>query len=504
VTSWIDGTFANAEASAYTNVAPRNGMELCQIVPPSPTQIQQAVASSKRAFDTEWSTTSYNERGAILTEMANCIQKHQRDLIYWEAMDTGIPITQIQINHISFAITTLRYYAAICAAGGLPGRILDTPHTGGSRQSMGWTRREPLGVCVGIGAWNYPFMSMMCKLAPALACGNTMVYKPSECTPLSALLVQELWKQVLPPGVLQVLPGVVGQQIIESPLVSKVSLTGSVTTGINVATQAAKLLQKVTLELGGKSALLVFDDADLDSSVRVAMEGNFVNNGQVCSNCTRVFVENIVLDAFVERLIEYTSRVVVIGDNMDDTTNIGPMMMHPKQLSQHYDRVMGYIDRAKSNARLTLVYGGNGYQRNGAYFVEPTIFVSESDDTELVQEEIFGPVMVILPFLTEDEAIWRANNTTSYGLAAGAMTSNLQRAHRLTKQLQAGNVWINNWNLTPVELPFGPNKMSGYGRELGTEAMDDYSQIKTVYMEMGHVHESYNFLDKVEIEILPL
>jgi betaine-aldehyde dehydrogenase len=190
-----------------------------------------------------------------------------------------------------------------------------------------------------------------------------------------------------------------------------------------------------------------------------------------------------------------TTNTVVMGDNMEETTNMGPTMMHPHQPSKHYDQVMGFIERAKSDEKLALIHGGNGYFRNGAYFVEPTIFLGQSDDPELVQHEVFGPVMVVLPFDSEDEAVQRANNT-AFGLAAGAMTSNIQRAHRLVKTLQAGNVWINQWNITPVELPFGPIKMSGYGRELGLEAMDAYSQVKTVYMEMEPVHESATFVEK--------
>ena len=494
LTSWIDGTRAIPDELPYTNFAPGTGKALGQIVPPSPTQIHHAIASAHDS-GRDFANTSFHERGVLLSEMANILQHHHLDdLIYLEAMDTGIPISQIASNHIPFAITILRYYAAICASGGIPGRILDTPESGG-RQSMGWTRREPLGVCVGIGAWNYPLMSMMMKVAPALACGNTMVCKPSECTPLTALMVPEFCQSVLPPSVLQVVPGTVGPLLLQSPLVRKVSLTGSVITGRLVAAQAAQYGQQVTLELGGKSALLVFDDADLESAVHVAMEGNFINNGQVCSNCTRVFVQRTILDAFLHRLLELTTNTVVMGDNMEETTNMGPTMMHPHQPSKQYDHVMGYIERAKSDNKLTLLHGGSGYLKNGAYFVEPTIFLTESDEPELVQHEVFGPVMVLLPFDTEDEAVQRANHTT-FGLAAGAMTSNMQRAHRLVKTLQAGNVWINQWNITPVELPFGPNKMSGYGRELGLEAMDAYSQVKTVFMEMEPVHESATFVVK--------
>lgn len=333
--------------------------------------------------------------------------------------------------------------------------MLDVPDAGGHADSVAFTRREPLGVCVGIGGWNYPLVTFSWKLAPALCMGNTMVYKPSECTPMTTLhTASELWKDILPPSVLQVLTGggATAQQLVEHPVVAKVSLTGSTATGKKVARTAADTLKRTTLELGGKSPLLVFDDCDMDSAIRVASEANFINNGQVCSNATRVFVQSTILDEFVERLCYDLQSSIVMGDNMDFNTNVGPMMMHPGQPSQHFSRVVGILERAKKDTNIQVLHGGNGYKsEHGGYFIEPTVLLAKNDFSEIVQEEVFGPIMTILCFETEEEAVLRANSS-EYGLGAGVMTKDVMRAHRLAKRLQSGSVWINNWNLTPVEV----------------------------------------------------
>ena len=329
---------------------------------------------------------------------------------------------------------------------------------------------------------------MTWKMAPALACGNVCLIKPSEYSPLTSLRAAELWKDILPPGVLQVLLGKAetAQQLVAHSGVHKVSLTGSTETGIKVAQEASKDLKRLTLELGGKSAMLVFEDyEDLDTAVRVAIEGNFINNGQVCSNCTRVFVENGILQEFLDRLVSKLKDSISIGNNLLEETNMGPLIS-----SNQYDRVMGFITRAMKDDGVELIHGGNGI--NGK-FVEPTVFLCHDDQAEVAKEEVFGPVMTVLPFDSEEEAVDRANHGTEYGLAAGLMTKDLERAHRISRRLEAGNIWVNNWNYSPVEMPFGPYKKSGYGKELGEEAIENYSQIKTVYVEMGNVKDSPSF-----------
>ncbi|KAG7372600.1 betaine aldehyde dehydrogenase [Nitzschia inconspicua] len=499
MTSWINGSSLPQRISKseldFTNLAPATGNVLCDVQVPTPLEIQLAVESSQTALEhgSDWSNLSSAERGKILQAMANSLQDNFEDLVVLEAIDTGLPISQIRSNHIPSAIQTLEYYAAMATSStGLYGRILDVPNAGGHMDSIAFTRREPLGVCVGIGGWNYPLMTFSWKLAPALCMGNAMIYKPSECTPITALYAATtLWQDMLPAGVLQVLTGgaATAQYLVEHPNVAKVSLTGSTATGKKVARTAADTLKRTTLELGGKSPLLIFDDCHLDSAVRVACEANFINNGQVCSNATRVYVQNTILDEFVNQLCDQLQHNIVIGDNMEPNTNLGPMMMHPGQPSQHFDRVMEFLDRAKQDSSIQVLYGGNGYQMDGGgFFVEPTVLYSKSDDPEIVREEVFGPVMTILSFDTEENAVARAN-ASEYGLGAGIMTKDLTRAHRIAKNLQSGNVWVNNWNLTPLEMPFGPCKMSGYGQELGKEALEHFSKNKMVYIEMGEVNE---------------
>lgn len=439
--SFIDNEFVAVRVApgedtkqGYVNRSPATGLALCQVQLPSEPEVDAAVASSKKAFP-EWSNLSSAERGHVMNEMVSLLKKHEEDLVHLEVLDTGVPISQIRVNHIPYAIQTLEYYAALAITGGLPGRTFEMP------TSFSFTRREPLGVCAAIGPWNYPLVSMLWKLAPALACGNALIYKPSECSPLTALHAASLWKDVLPTGILQVLPGEAdtARQLVRHDDIAKVSLTGSMATGIAVAQESATTLKRTTLELGGKSPLLVFGDADLDTAVRVALEGNFVNNGQVCSNCTRVYVQHDIVDEFLSRVVSRLKETVVMGDNIMESTNMGPLMMPPRKHSEHYDRVMGYIDRAKKDPQVDLISGGRGYQEGGGYFVQPTVFLSKSDDSEIVREETFGPIMTALSFDTEEEAIDRSNNSTVFGLAAGVMTSNVSKAHRVSRQLQAGN-----------------------------------------------------------------
>uniref|UniRef100_UPI000ACC51F1 betaine-aldehyde dehydrogenase n=1 Tax=Leisingera sp. F5 TaxID=1813816 RepID=UPI000ACC51F1 len=348
-----------------------------------------------------------------------------------------------------------------------------------------YTKREALGLCVGIGAWNYPTQIACWKGAPALACGNSMVFKPSETTPLCALKVAEILIEAgAPKGLFNVVQGYgdVGASLVGSPLVAKVSLTGSVSTGCKVYAAAAADMKHVTMELGGKSPLIIFDDADLDNAVSGAILGNFYSSGQVCSNGTRVFVQRGIKEAFLNRLTERVA-MAKIGDPMDPEVSFGPMVSEAQMKI-----VLGYIDTGIAGG-ARLIYGGKQLEGAG-YYLEPTIFADVTDDMTIAREEIFGPVMSVLDFDTEEEVLARAN-ATDFGLAGGVFTSDLNRAHRMVAGYEAGTCYINTYNLAPVEAPFGGTKLSGVGRENSKLAINHYSEMKTVYVSMNDVEAPY-------------
>jgi betaine-aldehyde dehydrogenase len=352
-----------------------------------------------------------------------------------------------------------------------------------------YTRREALGVCVGIGAWNYPIQGAGWKSAPALAMGNAMVFKPSENTPLSALALAEIYTEAgLPDGLFNVVQGYgdVGAALASHPVVAKVSLTGSVPTGRKVLALAGSLMKHATMELGGKAPLIVFDDADLESAIGGAMLGNFYSTGQVCSNGTRVFVQKGLHDRFLDRLVERTKKIR-IGDPLDPETQMGPLVSK----AQH-EKVLGYVEIGRQEG-ARLATGGNAPRLQGfegGFFIEPTVFSGVTDDMRIAREEIFGPVLSLLSFDDEEEVVARANDT-EFGLSAGVFTSDMARAHRVAGDLQAGTLWINHYNLSPVEMPFGGAKQSGIGRENSLEALRHYSQVKSVYVETGKVESPY-------------
>ena len=348
-----------------------------------------------------------------------------------------------------------------------------------------YTRREPLGLCVGIGAWNYPLQIACWKSAPALACGNAMIFKPAELTPTTAAALAEIYQDAgVPDGVFNVLQGDArtGQLLTRHPAVAKVSLTGECRTGRRVMADAAATLKRVTLELGGKSPLIVFDDADLEQAVAGAMMANFFTQGEVCTNGTRVFVHDAVHDSFVQRLLERVARLK-LGDPLDPATQVGALISE-----EHLARVLGFVERGRA-AGARLACGGRrpaDSRLARGCFVEPAVFVGCSDDMEIVREEIFGPVMSVLRFGDEEEVVRRAN-ATPYGLAAGVFTRDLARGHRVIGRIDAGVCWINNYNITPVEVPFGGFKQSGIGQENGHAAVEHYTRVKSVYVELGQV-----------------
>jgi len=473
---FVGGAFVEGGASGMADIHPATGKAFTEVSWASDSDIEAAVAAAQAGWRV-WRLTPPAKRARIMLDAARLLRTRIREIATLETLDTGKPLQETLAVDVISGAECLEYFAAQAAT-------LTGEHVGfaGEEGDWGYTRRESLGVCALIGAWNYPFQIACWKTAPALACGNAVIFKPAELTPLSALELAKALKEAgLPDGVFNVLQGDgrVGAALVAHPGIAKVSLTGETATGVRVLQGAAPGLKKVTLELGGKSPLVIFDDADLDSAVGGSMVANFYSTGQVCSNGTRVFVHEAVLDSFLERLVTRT-KALKIGDPMDERTQIGPLVS-----AQHHDKVMGYLGAGSNQARL--VHGGGrpevpGFE--GGYWVDPSIYQIFDESVPLCREEIFGPVMSVLTFRDEDEVVTRANDT-GYGLSAGVYTADLSRAHRMMARLEAGTCWINNYNVTPIELPFGGYKRSGIGRENGRWAMDAYSQVKSVYVAMA-------------------
>lgn len=461
---------------------PATGKIICQTQGSGKQEVDRAVSSAKEAFSS-WSKMSGMERGKILREAAKIIRSRVKDLATVEVMDTGKPFHEA-VWDIEGCADVTDYYAGLAPT--ISGKHIQLPNG-----SFSYTRREPLGVVGGIGAWNYPFQICVWKSTPALACGNTIVFKPSPFTPQTAVLIAEIFTEAgLPNGGLNVIQGegVTGHLLTSHPDVAKISFTGSVPTGQKIMADASAGVKHVTLELGGKSPLLVFADSDLENAVKGAMMANFLTQGEVCSNGTRVFVERSIMDEFLSRVVERTKKIRV-GDPMNPDTQMGALISE-----EHLHKVLDYVELGKKEGAKILC-GGERLKleeprlANG-FYMSPCVMTDCSDEMTVIKEEIFGPVMTVLPFDTEEEAVKRANNT-DFGLAAGVFTKDLNRAHRVIANLQAGSCWINNYNLTPVEVPFGGYKKSGVGRELGEDTIEYYTQVKSVYVEMGDVESPF-------------
>jgi betaine-aldehyde dehydrogenase len=465
----------------FASINPATGQVIGYVRADGAPQINAAVRAAVRA-QPAWAATTGAERGRVLRRAADILRSRNRELAELETRDTGKPIQETSVVDVASGADCFEYFAGVAPT--LSGEHLDL-----GAQAFGYTRREPLGVVAGIGAWNYPLQIACWKAAPALACGNAMIFKPAELTPFTAVKLAEVLKEAgLPPGVFQVVQGFAetGRLLVRHPEIRKVSLTGEVGTGKAVMSDAAQTLKHVTLELGGKSPLIVFGDAKLDNAVAGALLANFYSSGQVCSNGTRVFVHRSIKAAFLERLVKRV-RAMRIGDPMNPDTQVGALISE-----QHMHKVLSYIARGRAEGARILTGGervSTGELANGC-FVAPTIFDECRDDMSIVREEIFGPVMSVLEFEHEDEVIERAN-ATEFGLAAGVFTNDLSRAHRVIARLQAGTCWINHYNITPIELPFGGVKLSGLGRENGRAAIEHYTQLKSVYVAMGDVDAPY-------------
>jgi betaine-aldehyde dehydrogenase len=440
-----------------------------------------AIESAKQGF-AAWSAMTPIERSRILLKAVAILRERNDELAKVEVLDTGKPWQEAECVDVETGTDVIEYFAGLA-----PAQV-------GQQQMVGndfyYTRKEPLGICAGIGAWNYPLQIACWKSGPALAAGNAVIFKPSEETPLGAIKLAEIFIEAgVPAGVFNVVQGAaeVGQWLTANPNIEKVSFTGEVGTGKKVMASAAGSLKDVTMELGGKSPLLVFDDADVSQAVSAAMLGNFYTQGEICTNCTRIYVHKNVYQQFIDELKTRTEQNIIAGDPMDPEVNLGALIS-----KKHQELVLGYIDKGIQEG-ATLLTGGKALSPASApngYFVEPTVFVDCKDDMTIVKEEIFGPVMSVLVFDDEDDVIQRANDT-HLGLAAGVFTKDIQRAHRVIHQLQAGICWINSYGNSPAEMPVGGYKQSGIGRENGIETLDHYTQTKSIYVGMSNIESPF-------------
>lgn len=460
---------------------PATGETIASLETADAAAINAAVDAAQTA-QRAWAATPAAARGRIILRAAALLRERNADLARIETLDTGRPIAETNVVDVISGAECLEYFGGL--AGTIAGEAVDL-----GPAAFGYTRREPIGVVGAIGAWNYPLQIACWKSAPALVCGNAVIFKPAPQTPLTALELAAIYKEAgLPDGLFNVVNGMTetGKLLVNHPGIRKLSLTGSVPTGKAVAAEAAALLKRVTLELGGKSPMIVCDDADLESAVAGAMLGNFYSSGEICSNGTRVFVHRSLYQRFLDMLVERT-RPLIVGDPLDPATQIGALIT-----PDHMEKVLAHIEAGKASG-ARLVIGGNrrteGALAQGS-FVEPTIFADCTDDMSIAQDEIFGPVMAVFPFDDEDAVIARAN-ATPYGLSAAVFTQNLARAHRMIARLEAGTCWINHYNITPIELPFGGVKQSGYGRENSRAAIEAYTEIKSVYVALAPVEPPY-------------
>ncbi|KAL7947613.1 aldehyde dehydrogenase domain-containing protein [Trichoderma barbatum] len=472
---FIDNEYVPANGEKFTVYNPTNDEEIVTLQGASEQDVDKAVAAARRAFEGEWSELEAVERGALLYKLAELIERDRKLLASIDSFDNGKSFSDAYGGDLLESYNVFRYYAG--AADKISGKTIET-----SPKKLAYVLQEPLGVCGQIIPWNYPFMMLAWKVAPALACGNTIVLKPAEQTPLSALYFGKLIVEAgFPSGVVNIIPGlgyISGKALAGHMDVDKIAFTGSTATGRSIMKSAANNLKNITLECGGKSPSIVFDDADLDQAVKWCHSGIMDNMGQVCTSTSRIYVQDTVYDEFLAKFTEKTKEAATkIGDPFHEDTYQGPQVSKAQ-----FEKVLGYIDEGKKSGARVL-HGGAKHGDKG-YFIQPTVFADTTEDMKIVKEEIFGPVVAISKFSTEAEVVTKANDT-SYGLAAAVFTQKVARAHKVARKIQAGMVFINSSGDSHFGIPFGGYKSSGIGRELGQYALDAYTQSKAVHVNLG-------------------
>lgn len=477
---FINGQFTDADdGKTYDTINPTDGSIICKVSYASLVDVDKAVAAAKDAFENgEWGRMNARERGRLMYRLADLLEENQEELATIEALDSGAVYTLALKTHIGMSVQTFRYFAGWCDK--IQGSTIPINQARPNR-NLTFTKKEPIGVCAIIIPWNYPLMMLAWKSAACLAAGNTLVLKPAQVTPLTALKFAELSvKAGFPKGVINIIPGsggIAGQRLSEHPDIRKLGFTGSTPIGKQIMKSCAvSNLKKVSLELGGKSPLLIFNDCELDKAVRMGMGAVFFNKGENCIAAGRLFVEESIHDEFVTRVVEEIKKMK-IGDPLDRSTDHGP-----QNHKAHLEKLLQYCEAGVKEG-ATLVYGGRQVQRPG-FFMEPTVFTDVEDHMYLAKEESFGPIMVISKFRNGDiDGVLERANNTEYGLASGVFTRDINKAMYVSEKLEAGTVFINTYNKTDVAAPFGGFKQSGFGKDLGEEALNEYLRTKTVTLE---------------------
>lgn len=476
----IGGQWVSAvSGKTFETFNPATGEAIATVAEGDKADVDKAVAAAKKALEGPWSKFSPAEREKMMHRAADLIEKHAEELAQLETLDNGKTLRESKNGDLPLCVGLMRYFA------GWPTKIhgetipVSVPYYPGAK-FLHYTVREPIGVVAAIIPWNFPLLMAVERVAPALACGNTLVLKPAEQTPLSALRLGELLLEAgIPEGVVNIVPGfgpTAGAALAAHPDVDKLTFTGSTEVGREIVKASAGNLKKLSLELGGKSPNIVFADADLDAAAKGLFMGIFYNQGQCCSAGSRVFIERSKYDELVAALAE-RAKTVRQGPGWDSKTQMGPLISEEQK-----SRVLSYIASGKKEG-AKLLCGGEAGEGKG-YFVKPTVFADVKDQMKIAQEEIFGPVVAVMPFDSAEEVVSRANNT-AYGLVAGVWTKDIKRAHRMAQGLKAGTVWINCYHFVDAAAPWGGYKQSGYGREKSQYAIDLYTQLKSIWVDLN-------------------